>query len=267
MTFILHTKATALRGACTATLIATSASAQDGAADLAQQLANPIAAIISVPFQLNFDDNLGVEDTGQRTTLNFQPVVPFGLRNGANIVTRTIVPYVWQKDVVPGTSQDGFGDVLFNAWYSETTDTGLTWGAGPIIRFPTWSDVSTETWAAGVTGIVLTVKGPWTIGGLANHLWDVEDDPATPTSSSFIQPFGAYTTPNAWTYTLTSESTYDWLAEEWSIPVNFSVSKLAPVAGVPVNWQAGVGYWATTPDAGPEGWRFRLQAQIVIPRN
>jgi hypothetical protein len=98
--------------------LAPPATAQDAEADLAQQLANPIAAIISVPFQLNFDDNIGANDTGRRTTLNFQPVIPFGLDNGANIVTRTIIPYVWQEDVVPGTSQQGFGDILFNAWYS-----------------------------------------------------------------------------------------------------------------------------------------------------
>lgn len=239
--------------------------AQD--ADLAQQLANPIAAIVSVPFQLNFDDNLGVNDTGSRTTLNFQPVIPFGLDNGANIVTRTIIPYVWQEDIVPGTSQEGFGDILFNAWYSDTTDGGLTWGAGPILRFATHSDVSSKTFAAGITGIALQVTGPWTIGGLANHLWDIEGDPVTPTNATFIQPFVAYTTPNSWTYTFTSESTYDWIAEDWSVPVNFSVSKLAPIGNVPINWQAGAGYWAASPEGGPEGWRFRLQAQIVIPRN
>ncbi len=245
-------------------LLPCAGNAQD--ADLAQQLANPIAAIISVPFQLNYDDNLGVNDTGSRTTLNFQPVIPFALDNGANIVTRTIIPFIWQKDVVPGTSQSGFGDILFNAWYSKTTEGGLTWGAGPIVRIPTNTEVSTRTWAAGLTGIALLVKGPWTVGALGNHLWDVESNPQTPTSNTFIQPFVAYTTPTAWTYTVTSESSYDWKAKDWSVPINFSVSKLAPVGGVPVNWQAGVGYWATSPDAGPEGLRFRLQAQIVIPK-
>lgn len=239
--------------------------AQDS--DLAQQLANPIAAIVSVPFQLNFDDNLGADDQGKRTTFNFQPVIPFGLDNGANIVTRTIVPYVWQEDVVPGTKQEGFGDILFNAWYSDTTEGGITWGVGPIVRIPTDTDVSSKTWAVGPTGIVLTTKGPWTIGGLANHLWDVESNPTTPTNSTFVQPFVSYSTPNAVTFSLTSESTYDWEVEDWSVPVNFSVAKLVPINSVPINWTAGVGYWATSPTAGPEGWRFRLQAQIVIPRN
>ncbi|MEM8730103.1 MAG: transporter [Pseudomonadota bacterium] len=242
----------------------TSMSAQD--AELAQQLANPIAAIVSVPFQLNYDQNIGQDDEGSRTTFNFQPIIPFGLENGANIVTRTIVPYIWQDDVIPGASQSGFGDVLFSAWYSDTTSQNLTWGVGPVVRVPTRTEVSTDTWAAGITGIVLKTDGPWTYGALANHIWDLESDPATPTSSSFVQPFVSFSTPSAWTFSITSESTYDWVAEEWSIPVNVNVAKLAPVAGVPVNWQVGVGYWAASPDNGPEGMRFRIQAQIVLPR-
>lgn len=243
---------------------ANSATAQD--ADLAQQLANPIAAIVSVPFQLNFDTNIGVADQGSRTTFNFQPVVPFALNNGANIVTRTIIPYVWQEDVVPGTSQQGLGDILFSAWYSRSTAGGLTWGAGPIIRIPTFSDVSTDTWAAGVTGIALRTDGPWTYGALANHLWDLSSSPETPTNSTFIQPFVSYSTPTAWTLSLTSESSYDWIAEEWAVPINATVAKLAPIGGVPVNWSVGVGYWADSPETGPEGWRLRLQAQVILPR-
>ncbi len=240
------------------------ATAQD--AELAQKLANPIAAIVSVPFQLNFDDKLGPDDTGKRTTFNFQPVIPFSLDNGANIVTRTIIPYIWQKDLIAGTSQSGFGDILFSAWYSKTTESAFTWGVGPVVRIPTGTEVSSGTWAAGFTVIGLKVNGPWTYGGLANHIWDLESDPTTPTSTTFVQPFVSYSTPNAWTYNVTSETSYDWKAKDWSIPLNFNVSKLAPVAKVPVNWQAGIGYWATAPESGPKGWRFRLQAQIVIPK-
>jgi hypothetical protein len=235
-------------------------------ADLAQDLANPLAAIISVPFQLNYDDNLGVDDTGSRTTLNFQPVVPFSLDNGATIITRTIIPYIWQDDVVPGRSQNGFGDILLNAWYSPSSRNGFTWGIGPVVRVPTKTDVSSDTWAVGPTGIALRQTGPWTYGALVNHVWDLESDPETPTSATFMQPFVAYTTESAWTYTIQSESTYDWENEQWSVPVNASISKLAIIGKMPVNFQAGLGYWLDAPRAGPEDWRARLQVQFVLPK-
>lgn len=246
--------------------IAAGSSVANEAADLAQDLANPLAAIISVPFQLNHDDNLGFADEGTRTTLNFQPVVPFQLTDDLNLITRTIIPYVWQEDIVPGTSQQGFGDVLFSAWFSPIGTGDLTWGVGPVLRLPTYSYVSNDTWAAGITGIVLRQTGPWTFGALANHLLDLESDPETPTNASLFQPLVAYSTENAWTYSLQSESTYDWETESWSIPVNASGPRLVQWGAVPVNLQAGLGYWLETPDAGAEGVRFRLQAQFVLPR-
>jgi len=254
-----------ISGISVAVLLPTATVAQD-TADLAQELANPLAAIISVPFQLNFDDNIGAADQGSRTTLNFQPVIPFALDNGANIITRTIVPYIWQDDVVPGTSQSGVGDILVNAWYSRTTEADLTWGVGPVVRVATGSDVSTDTWAAGLTGIALKQTGPWTYGALVNHLWDVESQPNVPTNATFMQPFVAYSTENAWTFSLQSETTYDWENEEWSVPLNASVSRLAIIGGTPVNFQAGAGYWLESPGNGPEGLRLRLQVQFVLTR-
>ena len=248
-----------------AVLIGTSPSAMAEDSDLAQQLANPIAAIISVPFQLNYDQNLGPDGDGTRTTLNFQPVIPFELDNGANIVTRSIFPYIWQDDVVSGTSQQGFGDISLNAWYSRTTESGLTWGIGPTVLVPTGSEVSGDTWGAGVTGIALKTSGPWTFGGLASQTWDIESNPTTPINSTFIQPFLSYNTPEAITLSVTSESTYDWEADEWTAPLNFTVAKLGTVGNVKVNWQGGVGYWLDSPEDGPNGWRFRLNATLVFP--
>lgn len=238
----------------------------DAEADLAQELANPLAAIISLPLQYNYDQNLGASGDGTRSTANLQPIVPFDLGGDLTLITRTIIPYVWQEDVVPGTRQSGLGDILFSAWLSPSGGGDVTWGIGPAIRLPSHSDVSSDTWAAGITGVVLRQTGPWTYGMLANQLWDLADDPETPTNATFVQPFLAYSTENAWTFSLQSESTYDRQTKAWSVPVNAAVSKLTFVGGVPVNLQGGVGYWLDAPDGAADGVRFRLQAQVVLPR-
>ena len=157
-------------------------------------------------------------------------------------------------------------------FFSPKTPTagGLTWGAGPVVLLPTATDslLGGKKWAAGPAAIGLVLKGPWTVGMLANHVWSFAgDDDRDDISSSFMQPFVAYTWPSAWTVSLQSESSYNWETEQWSVPVNISASKLARFGKLPVNLQGGVGYWAESPDSGPEGFRFRLQANFVLPKS
>lgn len=145
----------------------------------------------------------------------------------------------------------------------------MIWGIGPVLLLPTATDslLGSEKWGAGPTAVALTVRGPWTVGMLANHIWSYGgDDDRLDISSTFLQPFTAYTWPSAWTVSVQSESTYNWKTEKWSMPVNVAVSKLVRLGKLPLSLQAGVGYWAESPDAGPEGFRFRLQANFVLSK-
>jgi len=256
---------------CIALCASTLVKAADDA-DLAQELTNPIANLITIPIQMTFDNDIGANDQGSKITTNFQPVIPFEVNNDWNLITRTIMPVIYQDEVFPGQgSQFGLGDINMSLFFSPKKPAagGVIWGVGPVFVFPTATDslLGSKKWSAGAGGVALTMRGPWTFGGLANHVWSVAgDSDRSDISNTFLQPFGAYTWPNAWTVSVQSESNYNWKTEQWSIPVTAAASKLVKFGKLPVSLQAGVGYWLESPDSGPEGIRYRLQANIVLPK-
>ena len=257
---------------CTLSMVwADNALSFEGDADLAQELTNPLADLMTIPIQMNYDSDIGTDDKGERVRINIQPVIPFHVNENWNLISRTIIPVIHQEDIFPGEgSQFGLGDTSLSLFLSpkKVPEGGVLWGIGPILLLPSATDelLGTRKWGAGPTAVVLTMRGPWTMGTLANHVWSFAgDSDRADISNTFLQPFVAYTWPNAWTLSVQSESEYNWKTEKWSVPVNAAVSKLVHFGKLPVSLQAGVGYWLDSPDTGPEGWRLRLQANFVLP--
>ena len=249
--------------------------------DLAKQLSNPIANLTSVPIQFNYDSNIGPNRDGNGLKINLQPVIPFKLDSNWTLISRTIVPVIYQNEIAPNSgSQFGLGDTVQSFFFSPSPvplggGANLIWGAGPVFLLPTGTDplLTAREFGAGPTAVALVQQGSWTVGVLSNHIWSIGSqsaptspacddyscvaDPADATSSrvgisaTFIQPFISYTTKDAWTFGLNTESTYDWIAEKWTIPVNATVSKLVMFGKQPVSLGAGVRYWAESPDGAP----------------
>lgn len=241
--------------------------------NLAKKLANPIASLISAPIQFNYDGGYGSKD-GEKAFANVQPVIPFKLTNEFSLVTRTILPVAWQDDVAGNSgSQFGLGDTLqsfFLVPNPVATSVGtVTYGGGPAINWPTSTDrlLGSGTLGIGPTGVVLAQKDAWTYGGLVNQIWGVAEtrDSVPNLNSTFMQPFVAYTTKEAWTYTLDIESTYNWTASELSLPFNATVSKLTDIGGQKVQFQGGLRYWAVDSEASPEGFGGRVQITFLFP--
>jgi len=272
--FLITTVVCAIYGLTSLTLGLGKAAAQESAEELAKKLANPVAALISVPFEFNYNKGFGTED-GEQLLLNIQPVIPISLNEDWNVISRTIVPVIWQNDIV-GRSGDqfGLGDTLQSLFLSPATplETGmgnLTWGLGPAIAIPTGTDelLGSEKLGLGPTGVALIQKGPWTYGALTNHIWSVAGEGSRDDiSATFIQPFLAYTTPTAWTYLVQSESTYDWKAEQWSVPINASISKLTTIGSQKVQFQLAGRYWADSPSAGPDDFGVSLKITFLFPK-
>lgn len=253
-------------------LSTTPARAQQDSAELAKKLSNPVAALISVPFQLNYDQDIGPTEDGEKWTLNVQPVVPIELNQDWNVISRTILPVIAQDDIVPGEgSQFGLGDVVQSLFFSPKAPTagGWIWGVGPAFLLPTGTDdlLTADQWATGPTAVVLKQQHGWTYGILANHLWSFAgDDDRADVNATFMQPFLSYTTPTAWTYSLNTESTYDWEGEEWSVPVNAIVTKVTRVGGQLVSVGGGLRYWADSQPNGPEGLGVRFVVTLLFPK-
>ena len=244
------------------------AASEDQAAELAKQLQNPVASLISVPFQNNFEFKLGPNNDGFKYTLNFQPVIPVSLSKDWNLIIRTIVPIISQHDVIPNTSQSGLGDITQSFFFSPKKPVGgLILGFGPVLLYPSATNdfLGSEKWGAGPTGLVLKQTGGWTYGLLFNHIWSYAgDDDRAYVSATFLQPFISYTTKTKTTFGVNTESTYDWHNSQWTVPVNLSVSQLVKLGKLPVQFSVGGKYYAEGPSGAPE-WGIRVVVTPLFP--
>jgi hypothetical protein len=236
--------------------------------DLAKQLANPVASLISMPFQFNYNGGFA-QGSGDQYYLNVQPVIPFSISPRWNLISRTILP-VYNQDISDDFGrQIGFGQTTQSFFLSpkEPGPNGVIWGVGPAFLIPTSTDhIATNQWGAGITGVALKQTGPWTIGALGNHLWSVSGDSEDgDISATFLQPFVNYTTPRATSFVLNTESTYDWENEEWSVPINAQVLQLVRLGGQRLQVGGGLRYWLDAPEGGPEGWGARAVVTFLFP--
>jgi hypothetical protein len=237
---------------------------------LARQLANPIASLISVPFQSNFDFNAGQDHDKLKYTLNIQPVIPLSISEEWNLITRIIQPVIYQDALFPGLGNTfGLGDMTPSFFFSpEEPFQGWIWGAGPVFLLPTATDnaLGTGQWGAGPTAVGLRQRGPWTYGLLANHLWSFAGEGGRPdVNQTFLQPFLAYNTNTAFGVTLQTESSYNWEAHQWTVPLGLFASQVLKLGEQPLSVQFGPRVYIDGPSGGPE-WGLRFNVVLLFLR-
>ena len=254
------------------TLVAVSSASADDATELAKKLANPISSLISLPIQANYDENFGSDEGGERWLINVQPVIPISLNEDWNIISRTILPIIDQKNwQLPELNKSGLGDITQSIFFSPKapTSSGWIWGVGPVLYLDTATNdvLGAQKWGAGPTAVALKQAGPWTYGALVNQVNSFAGDGSREDiSAAFVQPFVSYVTSTKTTISLNAESSYNWKGNDWSVPINLFVAQMLK-AGDQI-FQVGVGarYWAEAPDAAPEGWGLRLQLTLLFPK-
>ena len=262
----------ALAFATTGALFAQDAATDDkaAAAELAKKLSNPVASLISVPIQNNFDFGGGPNGDGFQYKVNIQPVVPISLNETWNLISRTIIPVVYQEKIIGTSSQSGLSDTVQSLFFSPKAPTsgGWIWGVGPVLLLPTATDdlLGTEKWGAGPTAVLLKQQNGWTYGVLANHIWSYAGESSrADVNATFLQPFLTFTTPKQTTFTINTESTYDWASSQWTVPLNASVAQLVKLGKLPLQFQIGARYYAEKPANGPE-WGLRFSVTLLFPK-
>lgn len=255
-----------------AAVYSSSTSAQD-TEELARAAQNPLASLISVPFQNNTNFEVGPEEDVQNI-LNIQPVVPFELSEKWNLITRTIIPVISQPGSSPGQSRkNGLGDIQLTAWASPKAPTasGWIWGVGAVAQLDTATDdrLGSGAWGLGPTAVVLKISGAWVFGGLINNIWSVSTD-RDDVNQMLIQPFINYNFPDKPGRYLTFAPiiTANWEADSdntWTVPLGLGIGQVTRFGKQPVNMQASVYYNVVTPDFGAK-WQLRLQIQLMFPK-
>jgi hypothetical protein len=172
--------------------------------------------------------------------------------------------------MIGATDQTGMGDIVQSFFFSpkQPTRGGVIWGVGPVLLLPTATDdmLGAEKFGLGPTFVALKQSKGWTYGLLANHIWSVAGEGArADVSASFLQPFCSYTTKTFTTIGATTESTYDWKTNQWTVPIIGYVSQLLRIGGQPVSIQLGGKYYAEGPRGTPD-WGLRLNVTLLFPK-
>ncbi|MEP5763206.1 MAG: transporter [Halieaceae bacterium] len=241
--------------------------------ELARAVQNPIASLISLPFQTNTDFNYGPQDKTQSVT-NIQPVWPVELNEDWNLITRTIVPVVTQPELIPGQGREtGLGDTTFTAFFSPADSGAWIWGVGPAALIPTNTDdrLGPDEWGIGPSFVVLTMPGRWVIGSLFSNVWDINGDE----DLNFFtwQPFVNYNMDKGWYLTSSPIVTANWegeSGEKWTIPVGGGIGRIFRVGSQAMNANFQYFYNLEKPEEPIEttsDWTVRLQIQFMFPKS
>ncbi len=242
----------------------------ESAADLAKKLSNPIASLISVPFQNNTDVGIGAYN-GSRNTLNFQPVIPISISEKWNMISRLVLPIISQQDITaPGVKQSGLSDAVISAFFSPAEPkNGLTWGGGTAILVPTATDklLGTEKLGVGPTAIVLKQANGWTYGALVNQIWSITgSNERANVNQMFVQPFFAYNWKSGAGVGGNFEITQNWEANNTVVFFNPTVSGITKLGTQMIQLAIGPRIPVSVPANGKPDFGIRAVVNFVFPK-
>ena len=236
---------------------------------LAKQTQNPVADLVSIPFQFNFNTGGGLND-GTLFNLNVQPVIPIKLSKDWNLIFRGIIPFL-STPTADGGQVSGIGDLQLQHFLSPAHPGKIIWGLGPIFSAPAATNPAFRTgaWAVGPTAVVLAMPANLVLGLLANQLWTFAQSGDGPdVNQLLIQPFVNYNFGRGWAIVFSPIITANWSApsgQEWTVPLGIGFSRTTAFNRTHLI-TLGAQYYHNVvhPDAGPSN-QFRVQLSLLYP--
>ena len=273
-TFGMRGRAVFWPGMISVFLLCVGASADaDDTAEIAKQAQNPIASVISVPFQNSTTFDVG-ENSSVQDSLLIEPVVPFKLTSDWNLITRTIIPVIEQPTLAPGLGNvTGLGDVQPSLYLSPSKPSfgGLIWGIGPSFSFATASDRSLGAGknSAGLSTALLTIQGPWLVGVLMTDVASIAGQEDRKNVHQFLmQPFVDYNISHGWYLASSPIITANWKAtpgNKWTVPIGGGGGRIFHIGRQAVNtYIQAFDNVVQTHEGGT--WTLRLQVQLLFPK-
>jgi hypothetical protein len=239
--------------------------------ELAKELANPGAANATLNFKFEyrtFRGTLPGANDQDSLTATFQPVIPFVLPNGNNLIIRPAFPYVFGKPVFEGGAFDTrsqFGDIPYDVLYSFGWN-GWTFGAGVVGSIPTGSSISSENWLLGPSGLAVKTTD-WGVWGFFPFHNEKVGGSGPDVSLTSLQYFLFYGLGGGWQIGTGPTISYDWNAasgQEWTVPFGIQLAKTTVIGKQLVKMNVGAEYNAVRPDAFASDWKFTFTFSPVI---
>ena len=237
---------------------------KEDAGDLARKAQNPIGAYWNIPFESNFNFGAGAHNDLQYV-MNFQPVIPVKLTDDWTLINRAVMPVMSQPAMVAGDHREfGLGDTTLSLFLSPKSVPFIL-GVGPVLLLPTRTDkrLGDGRFGMGPAMVALTMQGPWVVGGLVQHIWDVGGSSRADVSQLLLQPIINYNLDDGWYLTSNTVYTADFEAssgEKWTAPLGGGFGKVHHFGNQPVNLRLQAFYNAHHPDnAGNWTLQFRFQ--------
>jgi hypothetical protein len=249
------------------------ADGDDTATEMAKKVQNPVSNLYLFPFQNNLNFNYGPKN-GTQDLLNFQPVIPIHINSNWNIITRTVLPMIWQPSLQPQhTVPFGTGPTLVSAFLAPANPiNGWLFGFGPVVQLPTITDktLGSNVWGAGPTAVLVYMKGPWVVGALANNVWSAGGTSGlggTRYNNFLAQPIVNYNLSHGWFLGTGPIITANWLASGknvWTVPIGAGGGRLIFIGGkLPINLGLSMYYIPVRPEFAAT-WQLRMQITVVL---